>query len=213
MLKLAVLVSGGGTNLQAILDKCADGYLKNCEISLVVSSKIGVYALKRAEDNGIKNICIERKTYGSVEEFSAAILCELEKLNIELLVLAGFTTMLGHCLVERYQNKIINVHPSLIPSFCGKGFYGLKPHEAAIEYGVKLTGATVHFINMEYDSGPIILQKAVAVQDNDTPKTLQKRVMEEAEWLILPEAIKLISEGRVSVDGRRVKIKRSCYND
>ncbi len=206
MLKIGVLVSGGGTNLQAILDKIDSGELGNCSVVTVVSSKKDVYALKRAEKHNIPSEVISRKNYSSLDEFDAALIESLEKSGVELVVLAGFLSLLGERFNSHYRNRIINVHPSLIPSFCGKGYYGLIPHQKAIEYGVKVTGATVHFVELEADAGPIILQKAVHINDDDTPESLQKRVMEEVEWQILPEAIKLYSEGRLVVEGRRVKI-------
>ena len=207
MLKIGVLVSGGGTNLQAIIYKIESGQLKNCSIETVVSSKPGAYALKRAEKHGIPCTCIQRKDYMSQDEYDDALLNHFEKYGVGLIVMAGFLSMAGERFINRYRNKIMNIHPSLIPSFCGKGYYGIIPHEKALEYGVKVTGATVHFVELDYDSGPIILQKAVHVHDDDTPETLQKRVMEEAEWVILPEAIRLFSEGRITVEGRKVRIR------
>jgi phosphoribosylglycinamide formyltransferase-1 len=206
MLRIGVLVSGGGTNLQAILDKIDSGELKNCSIVTVVSSKEGVYALKRAEKNNISSEVISRKNYSSFDEFDSALIDSMEKHGVELVVLAGFLSLLGERFNNHYKNRIINVHPSLIPSFCGKGYYGLIPHAKAIEYGVKVTGATVHFVELEADAGPIILQKSVHINDDDTPETLQKRVMEEAEWQILPEAIKLYAQGKLKVEGRKVRI-------
>ncbi len=207
MLKIGVLVSGGGTNLQAIIDKIENGYIKNCSIVTVVSSKQGVYALERAKNHDIPAVCIARKDYGSVYEYGEALIRHFESFNVDLVVMAGFLSILEENFVRRYQNRIINIHPALIPSFCGKGYYGIIPHQKALEYGVKVTGATVHFVDVEADSGPIILQKAVYIKDDDTPETLQKRVMEEAEWDILPEAIKLFSEGRLEIEGRKVRIK------
>jgi phosphoribosylglycinamide formyltransferase-1 len=206
MLRIGVLVSGGGTNLQAILDKIDSGELKNCSIVTVVSSKEGVYALKRAEKNNISSEVISRKNYSSLDEFDSALIDSMEKHGVELVVLAGFLSLLGERFNNHYKNRIINVHPSLIPSFCGKGYYGLIPHAKAIEYGVKVTGATVHFVELEADAGPIILQKSVYINDDDTPETLQKRVMEEVEWQILPEAIKLYAQGKLKVEGRKVRI-------
>jgi phosphoribosylglycinamide formyltransferase-1 len=207
VLNIGVLVSGGGTNLQAIIDNIDSGNLPDCRITLVISSHPGAYALKRAENNNIPAICISRKNYSSTEEYDEALITEFEKNNVDLIVMAGFLSIVGEKFINRFHGRIINVHPSLIPSFCGKGYYGLKPHEKALEYGVKVTGATVHFVELEPDAGPIILQKAVYIKDNDTPETLQKRVMEEGEWEILPQAIRLFSEGRLKVEGRRVKIK------
>ena len=193
MFRIGVLVSGGGTNLQAIIDRIEDGYLSNCEITSVVSSKEGVFALERAKKHGISARCIARKAYSNTEEYSSALAAHFEQENVDVIVLAGFLTVLSENFIKRFENKIINVHPSLIPSFCGKGFYGLIPHEEALKYGVKVTGATVHFVNGEVDGGKIILQKAVYVQDGDTPEVLQARVMKEAEHIILPEAIKKLS--------------------
>jgi len=206
MLRIGVLVSGGGTNLQAILDKIDCGKLDNCSVVTVISSKPDVYALKRAEKYNIPSQVISRKSFSSLDDFDAALIDTLEKHDVELVVLAGFLSLLGERFNNHYKNRIINVHPSLIPSFCGKGYYGLIPHKKAIEYGVKVTGATVHFVELEADAGPIILQKAVHINDDDTPESLQKRVMEEVEWEIFPEAIKLYSEGRLRIEGRRVRI-------
>jgi len=207
MLRIGVLVSGGGTNLQAIIDKIENGYLKNCSIVTVVSSRPGVYALERAQKHGIPSEVISRKNYSSIDDYDKALVEHFTRYNAGLIVMAGFLSMVGSLFVKTFKNRIINIHPSLIPSFCGKGCYGIIPHQKALEYGVKVTGATVHFVEEEYDSGPVILQKAVQVKDDDTPETLQKRVMEEAEWLILPKAIKLFSEGRLIIEGRKVKIK------
>lgn len=201
-----MLVSGGGTNLQAIMDRIDGGYLKDCSIVTVVSSRPGVYALERAEKRGIPTACISSKAFGSPEECDKALTEHFKRFDVGLVVLAGFLSMLGGGFVNTFRDRIINIHPALIPSFCGKGFYGITPHRRALEYGVKVTGATVHFVDFEYDSGPIILQKAVGVKDDDTPETLQQRVMREAEWELLPEAIKLFSEGRLVIEGRRVRI-------
>jgi phosphoribosylglycinamide formyltransferase 1 len=209
MLKIGVLVSGGGTNLQAIIDKINSGYLKNCEISTVVSSKPGVFALERAEKNGINSVCLSRKNYDSIENYDDALIEHFDNYKVDLIVMAGFLSMVGGRLNSVYKNRMINIHPSLIPSFCGKGFYGIIPHQKALEYGVKVTGATVHFVELEYDSGPIIFQKAVNIKEDDTPEILQKRVMEEAEWELLPEAIKLFSEGKLIIEDRKVKIKKA----
>lgn len=206
MLKLGILVSGGGTNLQAIIDKIESGQLKDCSIATVVSSRPGVYALERAMKHGIPTACISAKATPSPEEYDRALISHFKSCDVGLVVLAGFLSMLGEGFVNTYRNRIINIHPALIPSFCGKGFYGITPHCKAIEYGVKVTGATVHFVDLEYDSGPIILQKAVSVHDDDTPESLQQRVMKEAEWELLPEAIRLFSEGRLTIEGRRVTI-------
>lgn len=205
-MNIGVLVSGGGSNLQAIIDNINSDKLPGCRIVLVISSRQDVYALKRAEKNNIPAVCISRKNYSTIEEYDEALITELEKRETDLVVMAGFLSIVGERFINRFQRRIMNVHPSLIPSFCGKGYYGLKPHEKALEYGVKVTGATVHFVELEPDAGPIILQKAVYIKDDDTPETLQKRVMEEAEWQILPQAIKLFSEGRLKIEGRRVLI-------
>lgn len=197
MKNIAVLVSGGGTNLQALIDAEKSGILKSGKITVVVSDKEGAYALERAKKNGIETKVIKKKDYPDKEAFSKAICdCMLEK-NIDLIVLAGFLSILSGELLQAYKNKIINVHPSLIPSFCGDGFYGLRVHSAALEYGVKVTGATVHFVNEITDGGKIILQKAVEIKENDTPEILQKRVMEEAEHKILPEAAELFCSGKI----------------
>jgi phosphoribosylglycinamide formyltransferase-1 len=207
MLRLGIMVSGGGTNLQAIIDKIKSGYLENCKIVTVVSSRPGAYALERAARHNIPAVCISKKSFSSPEEYDRALLDHFNGCDVDLVVLAGFLSMLGENFVREYRNRIINIHPSLIPAFCGKGFYGIIPHQKALEYGVKVTGATVHFVDFDYDTGPIILQKAVEVKDDDTPETLQLRVMEQAEWELLPKAIKLYSEGRISIDGRKVTIK------
>ena len=189
MIKIAVLVSGGGTNLQALIDARGKNELGTGELSLVISSKPGVGALERAEKAGIKAITIERKKYTRLEDFDAAVAAVLSENGIDLVVLAGFLSILGQRTLKLYENRIINVHPALIPSFCGKGFYGLRVHEEALKYGVKVTGATVHFVNEIIDGGKIILQKAVDVLPGDTPETLQQRVMREAEWVLLPKAV------------------------
>jgi phosphoribosylglycinamide formyltransferase-1 len=206
MLNIGVLVSGGGTNLQAILDKIEDGYLKDCNISVVVSSKVDAYALERARRYNIPAISVPRKEYANIDKYDSALIEKMEDYNVELVVMAGFLSVLGEKFINRFKNKIINIHPSLIPSFCGEGYYGLIPHQKALEYGVKVTGATVHFVELKADAGPIILQKAVYIKDDDTPETLQKRVMEQAEWELLPKAIKLYSEGRLVIEGRKVRI-------
>ena len=196
MLNIAVMVSGGGTNLQALIDYKKSGGIKNGRIALVVSSKPDVYAIKRAEAGGIPVAVVRKKDYPS-GVFDDAVQKILQEHNIDLIVLAGFLHIFGEDFIKNYPNRIINVHPSLIPSFCGKGFYGLKVHEAALEYGVKLTGATVHFVNEICDGGEILLQKAVEVLDGDTPETLQKRVMEQAEQVLLPKAVEMICDGIV----------------
>ena len=197
MKRIAVLVSGGGTNLQAILESERRGENPNGQVVLVVASKPGVYALTRAENFGVKTSVVPRKNFAKSEDFDAALLEVLRENAIDLVVLAGFLSVLGPSVIEAYPNRIFNVHPSLIPSFCGPGFYGLRVHEAALARGVKVTGATVHFVNEECDGGPILLQKAVAVQPGDTPETLQKRVMVEAEWELLPRAIALVCNEEV----------------
>jgi len=207
MKKAAVLVSGGGTNLQAIIDAKASGIIKNAEISLVVSNNPSAYALTRAKNAGIKAICISPSEFDSREAFNKALTDALIEAEVDLVVLAGFLVIIPREMVEKFRNRIINVHPSLIPSFCGTGCYGLKVHEKALLRGVKITGATVHFVDEGTDTGPIILQKAVEVKDGDTAETLQKRVMEEAEWKILPEAIELVASGQVKVmDGKTVRV-------
>lgn len=207
MKKAAVLVSGGGTNLQAIIDAKASGIIKNAEISLVISNNPSAYALTRAKNAGIKASCISPSEFDSRELFNEALIQTLTLAEIDLVVLAGFLVIIPREMVEKFKNRIINVHPSLIPSFCGTGCYGLKVHEKALSRGVKVTGATVHFVDEGTDTGPIILQKAVEVKDGDTAETLQKRVMEEAEWKILPEAIELVASGQVKVvDGKTVRV-------
>ena len=191
--RIAVLVSGGGTNLQALIDAQKSGIIKSGEIVLVVSNKTGAYALERAEKAGIKAVTLTRKACGGKEGFEKALCKLLEAEKIDLIVLAGFLAILSADFTSRYPERIINVHPSLIPSFCGEGFYGLTVHERALEYGVKVTGATVHFVNEIPDGGQIILQKAVYIEDGDTPEVLQRRVMEQAEWIILPQAVEKVS--------------------
>lgn len=207
MLRLGVLVSGGGTNLQAIIDRIEDKTITNAEIAVVISNNQGAYALERAKTHGIQAECISPKDFADREEFHKALLKELQKNKVDLVVLAGYLVAIPPVIVEAYPNRIINIHPSLIPSFCGTGFYGLKVHEGVLDRGVKVTGATVHFVDTGTDTGPIILQKAVEVQNGDTPQILQKRVMEEAEWKILPAAIDLIANDRVTVENNRVFIR------
>ena len=207
MLRLGVLVSGGGTNLQAIIDRIEDKNITNAEIAVVISNNQGAYALERAKTHGIQAECISPKDFADREEFHKALLKELQKNKVDLVVLAGYLVAIPPVIVEAYPNRIINIHPSLIPSFCGTGFYGLKVHEGVLDRGVKVTGATVHFVDTGTDTGPIILQKAVEVQNGDTPQILQKRVMEEAEWKILPAAIDLIANDRVTVENNRVFIR------
>ncbi len=206
MLKVAVLVSGGGTNLQALIDSIGNGSVRNAEIVRVISSKRGVKALERAERAGIDAVVVARQDYDSAEAFDKALTAALKECGAELIVLAGYLSVLSPELVRNYENRIINIHPSLIPAFCGVGYYGLKVHEEALERGVKVTGATVHFVDEGCDSGPIILQKSVEVREDDTPETLQRRVMEEAEWKLLPEAVDLIAAGKVRVEGRKTYI-------
>lgn len=194
MVKVAVLVSGGGTNLQALLDASKYGGVPNAEIALVIASKAGVYALERAEKAGVESAVLSRKDYASQDEYDFAMVQLLKSHGIEVVVLAGFLSILGKAVIDAYPERILNIHPSLIPSFCGKGYYGLKVHEAALEKGVKVTGATVHFVNEIPDGGKIIAQKAVEIEDDDTPETLQKRVMEQAEWVILPEALRKVTD-------------------
>ena len=208
MKKIAVLVSGGGTNLQALIDAQKTGMFGDSRISLVLASKPGVYALERAENNGISSVVLPRKEYDSICAYSKALVDTLKSNEIDLVVLAGFLTIFDEQVYEAFPNRIINVHPALIPSFCGKGFYGLHVHEAALEKGVKLSGATVHIVTPECDAGPIILQKAVSVMEDDTPETLQKRIMVEAEWKILPEAVKLFCEDRITVKNNKVYIEK-----
>ena len=205
--RIAVLVSGGGTNLQALIDAEKRGELGCGKISLVIASKPGVYALERAAQNGIESMVLARKEYDSIAAYSKALADALEAANTDLVVLAGFLTIIDEQVYERFPNKILNVHPALIPSFCGKGYYGLHVHEAALAKGVKISGATVHIVTPECDAGPIVLQKAVAVKQDDTPETLQKRIMEEAEWKILPEAVKLFCEDKITVENDKVYIK------
>ncbi len=196
-MKIAVLVSGGGTNLQAIIDAIASGKITNTEIALVISNKEGAYALKRAEQAGINGAVISPKQYADKEEYSQDMIKTIKDAGCELIVLAGFLVVLPESFVNAFEGKIINIHPSLIPSFCGDGFYGLKVHEKALERGVKVTGATVHYVDSGTDTGPIIDQKAVYIKADDTPETLQRRVMEEAEWVILPKAIDDIANHRI----------------
>ena len=203
MKNICVLVSGGGTNLQALIDAQNRGEIKGGRISCVISSKEGAYALERAAKSGIPSVVIARKDYSDSKTYSEAILAELNKQKADLVVLAGFMTILDKCVTEAYSYKIINVHPALIPSFCGEGFYGLKVHEKALEYGVKVSGATIHFVNEEADAGAIILQGAVDVANDDTPETLQRKIMENVEWKLLPKAVSLFCEDRITIkDGK-----------
>lgn len=205
MLDMIVCVSGGGTNLQAVLDALEDGTIKNARIRAVISNNAGAYALQRANDHGISSVCISPKQFKDRDSFNKAFLEKVNSYQPDLIVLAGFLVVLPKQMIEEYRNRIINVHPSLIPSFCGTGYYGLKVHQGALDRGVKVTGATVHFVDEGTDTGPILLQQPVMVKDGDTPEKLQQRVMEEAEWKILPLAINLIASGRVKVvDGKAV---------
>ena len=206
MKRIAVLVSGGGTNLQALIDAKNRGAIPEGEFAAVISSSPNAYALKRAEAAGIPTFVIDRKAYASNREMTVSLTELLQTQKIDLVVLAGFLYILTKELVNAYPNAIINVHPALIPSFCGEGCYGLHVHEKAIEYGVKVSGATVHFVSEECDGGPIILQKAVPVEEGDTPEALQRRIMEQAEWILLPQAVDLFCRGKLSVEGRRVHI-------
>ncbi len=206
MLDVVVLVSGGGTNLQAIIDAVEAGAITNTRITGVISNNKNAYALERAEKHGIQNRCISPKDFADRAEFNEYFLKTLDEWNPDLIVLAGFLVVIPPEMIAKYRNRIINIHPSLIPSFCGTGYYGLKVHEAALERGVKVVGATVHFVDEGTDTGPIILQKAVEVKQGDTPKELQLRVMEQAEWKILPQAIDLIANGKVKVEEGRTVI-------
>jgi len=199
-MKIAIFVSGGGTNLQAIIDNTKTGILKDIEIVKVVSSSPDAYALTRAADNGIPSVMLRAKDFASREEWDQKVVEEVTSSGAELIVLAGYLSLLGPKIVKAYSNRIINIHPALIPSFCGEGMYGIKPHRAALARGVKVSGATVHFVNENYDEGPILLQKAVDVLPGDTPEILQKRIMKECEWEILPKAIRLIADGKVVID-------------
>ena len=207
MLRILVCVSGGGTNLQAVIDAIGSGSLTNTEIIGVISNNKNAYALTRAEQNGIDAVCVSPKDFPDREAFNRAFLEKVNEYHPDLIVLAGFLVAIPAAMIESYHNRIINIHPSLIPSFCGVGFYGLKVHEAALARGVKVTGATVHFVDEGTDTGPIILQKSVQVHQDDTPKTLQQRVMEEAEWQLLPQAIDMIANGRISVEDGKVRYK------
>ena len=204
--KIAVLVSGGGTNLQALIDAEKRGELGNGKIALVIASKPDVYALKRAANANIEGRVLARRDFESIASYSRALADEMLAAEIDLVVLAGFLTIIDEQVYEAFPNRILNVHPALIPSFCGKGFYGLHVHEAALEKGVKVSGATVHIVTPECDAGPIVLQKAVEVKQDDTPETLQKRIMEQAEWKILPEAVRLFCDGRITVENNKVNI-------
>lgn len=197
MLRVGVLVSGGGTNLQAILDAVDSGKITNAKVEVVISNNADAYALERAKKHGVAAECVSPKDFASRDEFNEALLAKVDSYELDLIVLAGFLVKIPAAMIAKYRNKIVNIHPSLIPSFCGVGYYGLKVHEAALARGVKLTGATVHFVDEGMDSGPIILQKAVEVLPGDTPEVLQRRVMEQAEWILLPQAIDMIANGRI----------------
>lgn len=209
MLRVLVCVSGGGTNLQALIDAIRTGKITDTEIVRVISNSPGAYALERAAAAGIEGVCVSSKEFSDREQFYDAFLEKVEEARPDLIVLAGFLVVIPGKLIQKYQNRILNIHPSLIPSFCGTGYYGLKVHEKVLERGVKVTGATVHFVDEGTDTGPIVLQKAVAVAPGDTPKSLQQRVMEEAEWELLPAAVNLFAHGRIQVkDGRTVVIDK-----
>lgn len=207
MLNIAVLVSGGGTNLQALIDAQSRGEIINGKIVCVISSRTDAFALERAKKAGVETRIIEKKEYESTEAYDKAVLSALDEFDIQLVVLAGFMSILGKEVIKKYENKIINIHPSLIPSFCGKGFYGLKVHEAVLKKGVKVTGATVHFVNEIPDGGAIILQETLKINDGDTPQTLQRRVMENIEWKLLPEAVSLFCQGKIELSGDITRIK------
>ena len=200
-------MSGGGTNLQAIIDKIAEGVITNTEIAVVISNNKNAYALERAKQAGIEAVCVSPKDYENREQFNQEFLKTLDSYQVDLVVLAGFLVVIPPAMIQKYENRIINIHPSLIPSFCGTGYYGLKVHEGALARGVKVTGATVHFVDEGTDTGPIILQKAVEVQNGDTPEILQRRVMEQAEWEILPRAIPLIANGKVTVKDKKAVVE------
>lgn len=207
-MKIAVLVSGGGTNLEAILNSIESGKISNATVEVVISNKADAYALERAKNHGVEGICISPKDYEDRSQFGKAMVKALQERGIELVVLAGYLVIVPVELIHAYENRIINIHPSLIPSFCGKGFYGLKVHEEVLRRGCKVTGATVHFVDEGTDTGPIILQRAVYVEEGDTPEVLQRRVMEQAEWHILPEAIDLIANGKIKVvDGHVITVE------
>ena len=205
-LRVVVMVSGGGTNLQAIIDSVKDGTITNTQIVGVISNNKNAYALKRAEENDIPSVCVSPKDFETRDIFNEKLLEAVDSYEPDLVVLAGFLVVIPPEMIKKYENRMINIHPSLIPSFCGKGYYGLKVHEAALARGVKVVGATVHFVDEGTDTGPIILQKAVEVQQDDTPEVLQRRVMEQAEWKILPKAIDLIANGKVRVDDHKTTI-------
>ncbi len=206
MVKIAVLVSGSGTNLQALIDAQGRGELPGGELSLVVASKPGIYSLERAQKAGIPSVVLRKKDFASQEAYDNALIQTLEDAEIGLVVLAGFLTIIGERVIHKFENRILNIHPSLIPAFCGEGFYGLRVHEAALKRGVKVTGATVHFVNEICDGGPIVLQKAVAVENGDTPEALQLRVMRQAEWELLPKAVALFCAGKLKIENSIVSV-------
>ena len=199
MLRVGVMVSGGGTNLQAILDSIDNGTIRNARVEAVISNNRSAYALERARNHGIEAVCISPRDYESREQFNEALLEKVNEYQLDLIVLAGFLVAIPAAMIQRYRNRIINIHPSLIPSFCGVGYYGLKVHEAALKRGVKVTGATVHFVDEGTDTGPILLQKPVEVKEGDTPEIRKRRVMEEAEWILLPKAIDMIANGEIEI--------------
>ena len=199
MLRVGVMVSGGGTNLQAILDSIDNGTIRNARVEAVISNNRNAYALERARNHGIEAVCVSPRDYESREQFNEALIEKVNEYQLDLIVLAGFLVAIPAAMIQRYRNRIINIHPSLIPSFCGVGYYGLKVHEAALKRGVKVTGATVHFVDEGTDTGPILLQKPVEVKEGDTPEILQRRVMEEAEWILLPKAIDMIANGEIEI--------------
>lgn len=209
MMKIAVLVSGGGTNLQAILDAIDSGKITNTQVSVVISNNANAYALERAKKHGIPAQCVSPRSYESRELFNQALLETIQSYDVDLVVLAGCLVVIPEIMVKAYPNRIINIHPSLIPAFCGTGYYGLKVHEGVLQRGARVTGATVHFVDEGTDTGPIILQKAVEVHQDDTPETLQKRVMEEAEWQIMPQAIDLIANQKIEITDGVVKIREA----
>lgn len=206
MMNIAVLVSGGGTNLQALIDAQSRGEIKEGKITCVISSKADAYALERAKNNNIPTRVIPRKEYDDIHSYTKAIRDALIEAKADLVVYAGFMTILDSQVVEKFEGRMMNVHPALIPSFCGKGFYGLRVHQAVLDSGVKLTGATVHFVTEDCDAGPIIIQKAIDIKNDDTPQSLQKRVMEQCEWKILPEAVSLFCQGRIKITGNKTEI-------
>ncbi len=205
MFRIAVMVSGGGTNLQAIIDAISSGKITDTEIAVVISNNADAYALTRAKNAGVPAVCVSRKEIPDRTAYNQALIKAVDDANVDLIVLAGFLVVIPEEMIQKYRNRIINIHPSLIPSFCGTGYYGLKVHEGALERGVKVSGATVHFVDEGTDTGPIILQKAVEVLDDDTPEVLQRRIMEQAEWILLPQAIDLLAHGKIRVEDGKAK--------